>query len=1192
MKKWQRRVLWFFGGVALFAALVAMIAPRVIRSQAVKRVEAATGRKLTMGRVFVNPFTLTAGADGVTLAEKGSSVPFVSFSSARVSLSPRSIYRGAPIVSSLKLVSPSVSIVRNAQNTYNFSDLLEKKAESAPNDKKEPAEFCINNISISRGTVVFLDRALPAEKVHTVSDLTLDVPFISTISHLADHYISPRFSAVINGAPLRLDGKLKKGPASAEVLMSLNLKELSLPWYMPYLPANVRWSVASGTLSAAAGVTYRMSAKAAPQLMVTGTATLAGVSVKEKEGAPLFFLKTGSVTVKEADPLVQKYDVASLDLNGLQVHLGRDRQGAWNVSRLASAAPSPRLKKAAEAKKGKTPVVHLGSATLRNGRLLFTDRKPAQAFSTVLDAIAIDVKGYTSDGNAPAQFALSFATEREEKLALKGTQTSVPLAVESSVSISGLSLASYYPYLSEWLTAPLTGKVGIDGELAYSPDKGFRIEKTNIAATSIAAPFGADEGVKIARLSLDGGSLDLQERRLNIGRIRIGGSDLRFSRDTKGRLSPFNLIREQPGRNGALAPAPLPEKGRPFAWNIGSIAGDNMKFSFVDGTMEEEPEFELRKTSISLRNLDSSGRGPVPFKLAAAYGDNGDLAASGNLALRPAAVRGTFRLKKIPLTDFDYYLPDNLNITLADGSIDATGRVDLVRKGVAWSGSFGGDVGVRSFYCLDGEDDDLLKWESLQLERITGTLSPFALVIDDVALNQYFAKIIIEKDGTLNLQHLAEKEPELAAEGAAPAPVPPPGDQNQAQRQAPPKPSSQKNIKVGAVVLQDGLLNFTDNHLDPAYSTTFYNLGGRVSGLTSEANRFADVDLRGNLENQSPLQITGQINPLRDDLFVNLTMRFSDIELSPLSPYSSTYLGYLIDKGKLFLDLKYHIEQKKLESQNTVFLDQLTLGQKVDSPKATSLPVRLAIALLKDRKGEIHLDLPVAGRTDDPKFSVWGVVLAMLKNLAVKAATAPFALLQSLFSGSEDFGGVSFAPGIARIAPGEQEKLMKLANALKDRPALKIEMTGYVDRETDPEGLRRELLEKKIRTEKFLELVKEKRNRPGDSPETMQVGTEEYPKYLKQVYRKEKFPKPRTIIGLVKDLSDAEMKKLILTNTVIGTADLQALAADRTMAVRDLLVEKGGVEVGRIFLKAGDVFKEPAKQEVTGSRVEFGMAAE
>ena len=1191
MKKWQRRVLWICGGVALVAALVAMIAPSVIRSQAVKHVEAATGRKLTIGRVFVNPFTLTAGADGVTLAEKGSSIPFVSFSSARVSLSPRSIYRGAPIVSSLKLVSPSVSIVRSARNTYNFSDLLEKKAESPPDDKKEPAEFCINNISISRGTVVFRDRALSAEKVHTVSDLTLDVPFISTISHLADNYISPQFSAVINGAPLRLDGKLKKGPASAEVLMSLNLKELSLPWYMPYLPANVRWSVASGTLSAAAGVTYRMSAGAAPQLMVTGTATLADVSVKEKEGAPLFSLKTGSVTVKEADPLVQKYDVALLDLDGLQVNLERDRQGSWNLSRLASAAPSPRAK-AAEAKKGKTPVVHLGSAILRNGRLLFTDRKPAQAFSTVLDAIAIDVKGYMSDGNAPAQFALSFATEREEKLALKGTQTSVPPAVVSFISISGLSLASYHPYLSEWLTAPLTGKVGIDGELAYSPDKGFRIEKTNIAATSLAATFGADEGVKIARLSLDGGSLDLQERRLKIGRIGIGGSDLRFSRDAQGRLSPLTLIREQPGRNGAPAPAHTPEKG-PFVWNIDSIAGDNMKFSFVDGATEDEPEFELRKMSMSLKNLDSYGRGPVPFKLAATYGDNGDLAASGSLALRPAAVRGTFRLKKIPLTDFDYYLPENLNITLADGSIDAAGRVDLVRKGVVWSGSFGGDVGVRSFYCLDGEDDDLLKWESLQLERITGTLSPFALAIDDVALNQYFAKIIIEKDGTLNLQHLMGTEQEHAGEGAAPAPVPPPGDQNQAQGQAPPEPSSQKNIRIGEVVLQDGLLNFTDNHLDPSYSTTFYNLGGRVSGLSSEESRFADVDLRGNLENQSPLQITGQINPLRDDLFVNLTMRFSDIELSPLSPYSSTYLGYLIDKGKLFLDLKYHIEKKKLESQNTVFLDQLTLGEKVDSPRATSLPVRLAIALLKDRKGEIHLDLPVSGRTDDPRFSVWGVVLKMLKNLAVKAATAPFALLTSVFGGSdEDMGGVQFAPGASTLASDEQEKLLKLANALKDRPALKMEMTGFVDRETDPEGLRRELLERKIRMEKFLEMVKEKKTQPGDSPETVRVAAEEYPKYLEMVYRKEKFPKPRTILGLVKDLPQEEMKKLILTNTVIGTRELQALATERTTAVRDFLVQRGGVDVGRLFQKSGDIFKTPAGKEEPGARVEFGMAAE
>src|SRR5512146_678343 len=370
------------------------------------------------------------------------------------------------------------------------------------------------------------------------------------------------------------------------------------------------------------------------------------------------------------------------------------------------------------------------------------------------------------------------------------------------------------------------------------------------------------------------------------------------------------------------------------------------------------------------------------------------------------------------------------------------------------------------------------------------------------------------------------------------------------------------------------------------------NLGGRISGLSSAANILADVDLRGNLENQSPLRITGRINPLRDVLFVDLKVSFNDIELSPITPYSGTFLGYAVDKGKLYLDLTYHIEKKELNSQNKVFIDQLTFGRKVESDKATSLPVRLAVALLKDRKGEIHLDLPVAGRTDDPKFSVWRVVLQMLRNLLVKAATSPLTLLQSAFGGKADFSTINFASGSARLADSEQEKLRNLARALNDRPALKLEVTGFVDRERDPEGYRSELLEKKMKTEKFLARVKENRAGAGESADAMVIAPQEYSTWLKAVYRKEKFPKPRNFIGMIKDLPDEEMKKLILAHTVVGQAELQGLARERAVAVRTFLITEGKLPPERIFEKGGDIFKAPDKEGERASRVAFGVTVQ
>lgn len=311
-----------------------------------------------------------------------------------------------------------------------------------------------------------------------------------------------------------------------------------------------------------------------------------------------------------------------------------------------------------------------------------------------------------------------------------------------------------------------------------------------------------------------------------------------------------------------------------------------------------------------------------------------------------------------------------------------------------------------------------------------------------------------------------------------------------------------------------------------------------------------------------------------------------------MTPYSGTFLGYVIDKGKLFLDLKYHIENKELKSENKVFLDQFTFGKKVESEQATNLPVRLAVALLKDRKGEIHLDLPVTGRTDDPKFSVWGVILQILKNLLVKAATSPLALLQSVFGGKEDFSAIHFTAGSSQLTEGEKDKIRKLAQALNDRPGLKLEVSGYVDRERDPEGFRNELLTKKMKNEKFLALVKEKKGLEGESVDTMTILPPEYSLYLKAVYKKEKFPKPRNVLGLVKDIPDSEMKKLILANTVVGDEQLKILARERTTAVRTALVVDGKFSPERIFEKSSDIYKSPAKEGEAGSRVEFGVAAD
>src|SRR5262249_2815609 len=189
-------------------------------------------------------------------------------------------------------------------------------------------------------------------------------------------------------------------------------------------------------------------------------------------------------------------------------------------------------------------------------------------------------------------------------------------------------------------------------------------------------------------------------------------------------------------------------------------------------------------------------------------------------------------------------------------------------------------------------------------------------------------------------------------------------------------------------------IDFTDHFIRPNYSANLTGVTGSLSSLAFD--KPADLELHGNVQGSAPVQVSGRINPLAKDLFLDIKATATDIELSPMSPYSGKYVGYGIEKGKLSMKVSYLVQDRKLKAENSIILDQLTFGQKVDSPDAIKAPVLLAVALLKDRNGVINFDLPVGGSIDDPKFSVGGLVFRAIVNLIVKIVTSPFALLGSL----------------------------------------------------------------------------------------------------------------------------------------------------------------------------------------------------
>ena len=321
-------------------------------------------------------------------------------------------------------------------------------------------------------------------------------------------------------------------------------------------------------------------------------------------------------------------------------------------------------------------------------------------------------------------------------------------------------------------------------------------------------------------------------------------------------------------------------------------------------------------------------------------------------------------------------------------------------------------------------------------------------------------------------------------------------------------------------------------------------------------------------------------------MYVDLAVDFRDIDLNPMTPYAGKHAGYTIQKGKLSLELKYLIANRQLRSENKIVIDQLTFGDAVNSPDATSLPVRLAVSLLKDRNGVILLNLPVSGSLDDPQFSVWGSVLQILRNLIAKAATAPFALIGAALGGDgEEMNYVEFPYGRVTLEAPAEEKLKKMGAAFADRPELKVEISGHVEKEKDLEGLRMYRFERKLKVQKVGET--EEKETEETSLDHVTISQDEYLEYLALAYKHESFPKPRNLIGLAKDLPQEEMENLILTHIEVTDDDLQELAKQRAKVVREYLLSAGQLDAGRIFLVEPKAILLDNQGETRGSRVVF-----
>jgi uncharacterized protein involved in outer membrane biogenesis len=504
---------------------------------------------------------------------------------------------------------------------------------------------------------------------------------------------------------------------------------------------------------------------------------------------------------------------------------------------------------------------------------------------------------------------------------------------------------------------------------------------------------------------------------------------------------------------------------------VGAVELTNASVAFEDRGAEPAKKFDFAPVNLTLSNLSLDLAQPLPLKLDATINGHARFAANGTVTPEPLAADLDIRLDKARMQILQPYVLPLADLTITGGELDVAGKLTLAppeRDGPELA--FAGEAAITRFSSVDNTlREDLVNFEQVQLQRLAYSMAPDALSIDRVLVRRPYARVIISEERIVNLAAvldpegaqaaLAERRAAAAAEASRS-----PAERKRLERekkaadkaaakarksgQAPPPPAPSTvaaapetfPIRVREVRIEDGRMNFSDYFVEPDFSADVQALGGKITGISSASNSRAEVQLAGKLGEFSPVSIEGELQPFDFERHTDVRMAFENISLPIFNPYSGPIAGYNIAKGKLTTRLHYRIDERQLDAQHAIRIDQLEWGEASATQGEATLPVKLATSLLKDRNGVIELDVPVGGTLDDPTFRVGPIVWQIIKNIIVKAVTAPFALLGSLFAGAEEAQFVDFAPGDAALDPATAERLDALAKSLAERPQLKLDV--------------------------------------------------------------------------------------------------------------------------------------------------------
>ena len=462
-------------------------------------------------------------------------------------------------------------------------------------------------------------------------------------------------------------------------------------------------------------------------------------------------------------------------------------------------------------------------------------------------------------------------------------------------------------------------------------------------------------------------------------------------------------------------------------WPRGQLAAVGFQARITDRSQGIPLAIEVGPGSLTLlpEDMDGAYRANVAFALPVLSG--GQIEGGGTLDARMLEL--DLDVRELSLKPIAPWVRQRFGVALADARLGLDVAVALLR-GSAPSLAVSGDATVQNLDLQDEAGAALLTFERLDGRGLEYDSADQRVRVREIDIRAPSLRVVVNPDRTTNLsRYVAGRGP------------------------------SDLRTRLDRVRISRGTIDFTDQGLVLPLSVRIEALAGSVRGIDADPATRATFSITGEVGAAGLAVIEGQFAALSDSesrAFSEFELTFRQVDLLPLSPYFATFAGRRVDGGTLDLNLDYRVRSGRLEGSSRAVLQHLRLGERVESQSAFDLPLDLAVAVLTDAEGRIDVEMPLAGRVDQPGFGYGGMIRRALGRMLRDAVTAPFrAFARLLGERFSEAPAIRFSSGSAQLLRSERAHVDALVATLAQRPGLALRILTGVNMERDALALRR-----------------------------------------------------------------------------------------------------------------------------------------